>query len=119
GFIVTVTGLVPPLVALYRLPPNVAWRISSLLGAFPILWFVLSLPARRRAATGMPVPSFIMVILVIQAAAGCALLVNAVFSSVAQAGAIYATAVSLVLVTSGAAYLLALGLIRPEIAAER
>jgi hypothetical protein len=40
----------------------------------------------------------------------------AVLPSVAQAAASYATAVALVLITSGLAYLLALRLIRPEIA---
>jgi hypothetical protein len=42
--------------------------------------------------------------------------VSAILPSLAQAGAIYATAVTLVLISSGVAYLLALELIRPEIA---
>src|SRR5262249_11695511 len=53
GFIVTVSGLLPPLVSMYGWSVGVVWRVSSVLAAFPILWFVWRLPARRRAATGM------------------------------------------------------------------
>jgi hypothetical protein len=80
GFIVTVSELVPSLIALYGWSPNVVWRLSSALAAIPILLFAAVLP------------------------------------SVAKAAASYATAVTLVLITSGLAYLLALRLIRPEIA---
>ena len=78
--------------------------------------FAITLPARRRAATGMPVPVFVKILISIQAAAGTALAMSAMVPSLAQAGAIYATAVTLVLISSGVAYVLALELIRPEIA---
>ena len=116
GFIVTVGGLVPSLIALYGLPASVVWRLSSALSAIPILLFAVTLPRRRRAATGMPVPVFVKILVSIQAASGMALAVTAVLPSVTQAAAIYATAVTLVLITSGVAYLLALNLIRPGIA---
>ena len=54
-------------------------------------------------------------IIVIQGAVAVALLFNAAFPSLAQAGAIYATAVTAVLVSSGLAYLLAVERLRPEI----
>ena len=64
----------------------------------------------------MPVPVFVKILISIQAAAGTALVMSAMVPSLAQAGAIYATAVTLVLISSGVAYVLALELIRPEIA---
>src|SRR5215467_1724973 len=81
GFIVTVSGLVPSLVALYGGSAKIVWRIASVTAAIPILWFAASLPARRHAATGMPVPRFVRIIVVIQAAAGATLLFNAAFSA--------------------------------------
>jgi hypothetical protein len=78
--------------------------------------FAAALPGRRRAATGMPVPTFVKILVSIQGASGMALAVTAVLPSVAQAAASYATAVTLLLITSGLAYLLALRLIRPGIA---
>ena len=116
GFIVTVSGLVPSLIALWGWSPSVVWRVSSAIAAVPILSFAITLPARRRAATGMPVPVFVRILISIQAAAGTALAVSAMVPSLAQAGAIYATAVTLVLISSGVAYVLALELILPEIA---
>ena len=115
GFIVTVSGLAPSLIALYGGSPKTVWRIASATAAIPILWFAMSLPARRRAATGMPVPQFVRVLVSIQAVAGMGLLLNAAFSSTALAGAIYSTAVTLVLVSSGLAYLLALKRIGPGV----
>jgi len=114
GFIVTVSGLVPSLVALYGGSPKTVWRVASVIAAVPILWFAASLPSRRRAATGMPIPLFVKTIVIVQGVAGASLLLNAVFSANALAGAIYATAVTLVLVSSGLAYLLALKRFRPE-----
>jgi hypothetical protein len=73
GFIVTVSGLVPSLVALWGWSPSVVWRVSRGLAAVPILSFAISLPARRRAATGMPVPVPVKILISIQGAAGIVL----------------------------------------------
>jgi hypothetical protein len=115
GFIVTVSGLVPSLLALYGWSPSVVWRLSSALAAIPILLFAATLPKRRRVATGMPVPVFVRILVSIQGASGMALVVTAALPSLAQAAAIYATALTLVLITSGLAYLIALRLIRPDV----
>src|SRR5262249_27603326 len=112
GFIVTIGSLMPPLIALYGWPTTVVWRVASLITAIPILWFVVTVPRRRRAATGLPVPRFIAIILMIQGAAGGALLFRAFVSGLAEPGAIYATAMTLVLASSAVAYILALELIR-------
>jgi hypothetical protein len=118
GFLVTVASLIPPLVSLFGWPANVVWRVSSFLSAIPILLFVVTVPPRRRAATGLPVPRFIKVVLTIQGSCGLALLTSAVIN-VRQPSAIYATAVTVVLVGAGVAYLFALQVIRPEIGGRR
>ena len=114
GFLVTVASLIPPLVSLFGWPASVVWRVSSVLSAIPILMFVVTVPARRRAATGLPVPRFIKAVLAIQGLCGVALLVSAAIN-VRQPSAVYSTAVTLVLVGAGVAYLFALQIIRPEI----
>lgn len=117
GFLVTVASLIPPLFSLFGWRAGVVWRVSSVLSAIPILLFVARVPARRRAATGLPVPPFIKTVLAIQGLCGVALLVNAAVNA-RQPSAIYATAVTVVLVGAGVAYLFALQFIRPEIAGE-
>ncbi len=115
GFLVTISALIPPLVALYGTRASVVWRVSSAITAIPLLWFLVSLPARRRAATGMPVPPIVKGLIVIQAIAAAGLLLDAV-TTLEVAAALYATAMTIFLVCAGIAYLFALGIIRPEIA---
>jgi hypothetical protein len=114
GFLVTVASLMPQLVALFGWPPSLVWRVSSVISAIPILLFVARVPARRRAATGMSVPRPIKVVLAIQGLAGVVLLLTALVPPQAQ-GAVYATAVTVVLVCAGIAYLVALQVIRPGV----
>jgi hypothetical protein len=113
GFIVTASGLVPPALALYDWPAGVVWRVSSAIVAIPILLFVSRVPARRRAATGTGVPAFVTVLLWVQAATATALLLNAAVG-LPRPGAIYDSAVTVVLFSSGVAYLFALTVILPE-----
>lgn len=114
GFLVTVASLIPLLLSLFGWTASIVWRASSVLSALPILLFVMRVPARRRAATGLPVPGFIKLVLAIQGLCGLVLLVNAGIK-VQDPAAIYATAVTVVLVCAGVAYLFALQVIRPEI----
>ena len=114
GFLVTVAALIPPLIALFGWPASVLWRVSSVISAVPILLFVVRVPARRRAATGMSVPRPIKVVLAIQGLAGVVLLLTAAVQPRARS-AVYATAVTVVLVCAGIAYLVALQVIRPGI----
>jgi hypothetical protein len=114
GFLVTVASLIPPLVALFGWPASLVWRVSSVLSAIPILLFVVRVPARRRAATGKSLPRQIKVVLAIQGLAGVVLLLAAAVQPQAH-GAVYATAVTVVLVCAGIAYLIALQVIRPGI----
>ena len=115
GFIVAACGFMPPLVALYGVPASVVWRVSGVLAATAILLFVVTVPRRRRMATGMPVPLFVRTILTLQATAAVMLLLSAAWAP-ANAAAIYSTAVTLVLFTSAVAYLYVLEIIQPRIA---
>jgi len=114
GFIVTASGLVPPVIASFDWPPSAVWRVSSALVAVSILWFVARVPARRRAATGTPVPVFVAALLSVQAAAAAVLLLNAI-AGLPRPGAVYSATVTVVLFASGVAYLLALTVLLPAL----
>jgi hypothetical protein len=60
GFLVAAGALLPPLVSLYGLGPEQVWRVASGIIAIPYIFFVISVPARRRRATGAPLPVFIL-----------------------------------------------------------
>jgi hypothetical protein len=115
GFIVTVGALVPPLLALYGWSHDVVWRVASAVTALPVFWFVASVPGRRRAATGQSVPAFVWTLLGVQAAAALALVLRAAGALHRPGGAVYASAVTVILIASGIAYLLALSVILPDL----
>ena len=109
GFIVTGGALLPPLLALYRLPEVMVWRASSTVTAIPILLFVATVPRRRRAATGGATPFFVRFLLAVQLLLAVYLLASAASIGVQPGVAHFAAAMAGMLFTSGIAYLLALG----------
>ena len=109
GFIVTAGALLPQLLALYGLPASPVWRASSLITAIPILFFVASLPRRRRAATSEPMPGYVRIFSLLQLLIALYLVTNAVRSSAAD-GAPYAAAITALLFTTAIAYVVALGI---------
>jgi hypothetical protein len=115
GFIVTAGALVPPLLVLYGWPEPLVWRVSSVATAAAILVFVASVPARRRAATGRPVPRFVGALLSLQTAAAGALLLNAARLFGDRGAAVYGSAITTMLFASGVAYVLALNVIFQEL----
>ncbi len=108
GFIVTAGALLPPLFALYGLSEGAVLRVASAITAIPIAWFVASVPRRRRAATGAATLGFIRLLLLLQLGAGVALVLGALGRPLGPGVAPYASALTLILVTSGIAFLLAL-----------
>ena len=116
GFISTAGSLLPSLFALWRWNPHVVWRVSSGLTLLPMFWFIAHLPRRRRAATGQPLPRFLIVLLSFQS------LVVATFAAQAAGifdgydAAVYASGIATILITSGIAYLIALNVMLPRIA---
>jgi hypothetical protein len=108
GFIVTAGALLPPLFALYGLSEGAVLRIASGITAIPIAWFVATVPRRRRAATGAAAPGFIRLFLLLQLCAALALALGALGRPLGPGVAPYASALTLILVTSGLAFLLVL-----------
>lgn len=115
GFIVTAGALLPPLFVLYRLSEDTALRVASAIMAIAIAWFVATVPRRRRVATGGPAPAFIRLSLSLQFGAAVALVLGAVGRPLGPGVAPYASALTLILVTSGLAFLLALQVVLPEL----
>src|SRR5215468_2955657 len=108
GFIVTAGGLLPQLLAFYEMPNATIWRASSLVVAIAIFVFVAITPRRRRVATGLPIPFYVGLLLFLQFMAGVYLLLNAAGWPSPPSLAPFALALTLMLFTTGIAYLIAL-----------
>src|SRR5260370_10972737 len=104
GFIVTAGALLPPLFALYGRSEGAVLRIASAITAIPIAWFVASVPRRRRVATGAATPGFIRLFLLLQLCAAVTLALGALGRPLGPGVAPYASALTLILVTSGLAF---------------
>ena len=115
GFIVTAGALLPPLFALSGASEDSALRVASAITAIPIFLFVASVPRRRRAATGGPTPAFIRLFLFLQLLAGLGLVLGALGRPLGPGVAPYASALTVILVTSGIAFLLALNVMLTEL----
>jgi len=115
GFLVTAGALIPPLFALFGWPESRVWAVSDVSIALPVLAFTASVPSRRRAATGTPVPAFVWTLLAVQAGSALALLSGAAGVLPAGGAAVLASALTAILFSSGVAYLLALNVILPEL----
>jgi hypothetical protein len=108
GFIVTAGGLLPQLLAFFEMPHAAVWRESSLIMAIPIFLFVVTTPMRRWAATKAPIPFYVWLLLLLQLLAGVYLLLNAVGWPMQPQLAPFALALTVMLFTTGIAYLIAL-----------
>jgi hypothetical protein len=108
GFIVTAGGLLPQLLAFYEMSHTAVWRTSSLIMAVPVFLFVATVPGRRRAATKKPVPFYVGFLLLLQFLAGAYLVLNAVGWPSPPHLAPFALALTVMLLTTGVAYLIAL-----------
>jgi hypothetical protein len=62
SFIVAISAMMPPLLALFDLSHSVIWRVSSLIAALLQGLYVLTFAARRRAVTDIPVPTWALII---------------------------------------------------------
>jgi hypothetical protein len=108
GFIVAAGGLLPQLLAFYEISHTLVWRASSLMMAIPIFLFVAKVPGRRRAATKESIPFYVVLLLLCQFLAGAYLVLNAVGWPSPPQLAPFAMALTVVLFTTGVAYLIAL-----------
>jgi hypothetical protein len=108
GFIVTAGGLLPQLLAFFEMPLASVWRHSSVIMAVPVFLFVITTPGRRRAATNEPLPFYVGLLLVLQFLAGAGLLLNGFGWPAPPNLAPFALALTVMLFTTGVAYLIAL-----------
>ena len=108
GFIVIAGGLLPHLLAFYGVSETSVWRAASAIMVIPILLFVAITPRRRRAATKQPAPFYVRLLLLLQFLAGVYLLLNAVGWPAPSHLAPFALALTVMLFTTGFAYLIAL-----------
>lgn len=108
GFIVTAGSLLPSMLALYGLSSITVWRVSSLVMAFPVLAFVVTLPGRRRAAGHHRVPRYVWILLSVQLVIVAYLVMNAAGTPIEPGPAPYAAAMTGLLFSSGIAYVVAL-----------
>jgi archaellum biogenesis protein FlaJ (TadC family) len=108
GFIVAGGGLLPQLLAFFEMSHASVWRVSSVIMAIPISLFVAATPGRRRAATNEPIPFYVGLLLLLQFLAGVCLLLDAVGWPVPPNLALFALALTVMLFTTGIAYLIAL-----------
>jgi hypothetical protein len=116
GFIVAAGAMLPPLLALFSLPPGLVWRVSSFAAALPSCLFAVTYPSRRRAASGVRTPFVIWIDVFILLGAALVLACNAVGVGFPPGAGPFATALTAILFLSGWAYLQALNiLLRPHI----
>jgi hypothetical protein len=108
GFIVIAGGLLPHLLAFYGMSETSVWRAASAIMVVPILLFVGNTPRRRRVATKQPAPLYVRLLLLLQFLAGAYLLLNAVGWPASPHLAPFALALTVMLFTTGFAYLIAL-----------
>src|SRR5215469_2778767 len=82
--------------------------VPSLIMAIPIFLFVAKIPGRRRAATKASIPFYVGFLLLLQFLAGAYLVLNAVGWPAPPDLAPFAVALTVLLFTTGIAYLIAL-----------
>jgi len=61
SFIIAFSAMLPPALALFDMSQSVIWRISSLFAALLLGLFNLTFPARRRAATHIPINKWALI----------------------------------------------------------
>jgi hypothetical protein len=114
GFLVVLGSLLPPLLALLAAPSGVITRGASLLIAIPTVAFNVTYPARRRAATGTPMPRKVWVDLILIYIAAAVLLANVLGVPVASGIGPHALGLTILLFATFLAFLFGLDLLPRE-----
>jgi hypothetical protein len=120
-FVLTGAALLPALFALYDIPENWIWRISSVLFALPMLTLQVTYPLRRRKVIGKgPPPAILAVFVVLGSLVTLAMLVY-VLAGLPYSAAAYITALTIDFFTVAFAFMVALNVIlqQPTEAPER
>jgi hypothetical protein len=98
AIVVTVVAILPGLLALFKIPEAVLWRLASAIAAVPVIIWSLCYPFRRRTVTGVPWSLVVFVNTTLNAAAVACLAVNIAGVFEHAAGALYALAPTILLV---------------------
>ena len=106
GFIVIAGALLPPLLGLCEAPPDAIWRVSSGFTGVVLLIRVIGWPAQRRKALGPPAPALATFYMVAGLFAALLFVGNAIGFPWRPAMRFHAIAETLLLFTTGAAFLL-------------
>ena len=61
SFLIAFSAMLPPALALFDLSQSAIWRISGLFMALLLGLFTLTFPARRRAATHLPINKWVLI----------------------------------------------------------
>ncbi|HEY0383012.1 MAG TPA: hypothetical protein VGC72_12520 [Candidatus Elarobacter sp.] len=105
GFIVIAGALLPPLLALCEAPPDVIWRVSSGFTGAVVLIRLITWPGQRRRALGPTAPVIATIYITLGIVAALLMIANAAGWPWRPAMRIHAVAVTLMLFTTGAAFL--------------
>ena len=105
GFMTTLGSILPPLLILFEVPAQIAWRISSGIVAVILGGWALTFPCRRRAANPTPLPLQVVVFSLAMDIAALALAANAIVIPIERLAGIYAAAVTAILIGAGYLFL--------------
>jgi hypothetical protein len=105
GFMATFGSILPPLLILFGDPAQVAWRISSGIVAVILGGWAMTFPSRRHAANPTRLPLQVVIFSLAMDMAALALAANATVVPVERLAAVYAAAVTAILVGAGMLFL--------------
>ena len=107
GFMTTFGSIQPPLLILFGAPAPIAWRISSGVMAVILGSWALTFPRRRHAVNSTPLPLQVVIFTLAMDIASLALAANAIVVPGELLAAIYAAAVTAILIGAGLLFLFA------------
>jgi hypothetical protein len=106
GFIVILGALLPPLLAICDARPELIWRVSSGLTGVILLLRIVTWPAQRRKVLGRQPPALAALYMAAGFLAALLMIANAIGVPWHPAMRLHAIGVTLMLFTTGAAFLL-------------
>jgi hypothetical protein len=105
SFIIAFSAMLPPALALFDLSQSVIWRASSLFAALLLGLFTLTFPARRRAATHLPIRKWALITMGSQTLITIFLLMMVLGILVEPAAGPFVISVTAMLIVSAIAYM--------------
>jgi hypothetical protein len=105
GFMTTFGSILPPLLTLFGAPAPIAWRISSIVMAIILGSWALTFPRRRRAVNPTRFPLQVVTFLLAMDSVALALVANAIVVPGELLAAVFAAAVTAILIGGGMLFL--------------